>query len=190
MRDMMPKKDLVTDPVTGSTLIYRGLSGGREGGAAYRFEYRKNPMTGPIGFYALITTYTTFMQERYCQKRGFPIPNILKDPDTEWSRGLAEFAEAYGNFHRVQEWYLIGPDGRALAGPPEAQRTWAGFALDEAQKIIDTFYRLYFELTSRRPVVTSDDPAQRYYPDLLKFEPYNLPKQLIQERRAAPSEEI
>ena len=187
MRDMLPNKTPLTDPHTGSNLVY--TAAGREG-CFYRFEYRKKPSGPLIGFVVVVSTFTDFMLERYHEQRGLPKPDILRDGFKDWGRRIAEFAQAYGRFGRVEEWYLIGPDGKALAGPPEAQRTWSGFTLDEAQQIIDTFYRLYFELTARRPGATSEVPSERYYPDLLKFEPYNLPKKLIQERRAAPGGEI
>lgn len=187
MRDLTPRTDLVTDIVTGSTLIYKGSLGGREGGTLYRFEYRAGQADTQVEFVTIITTFTPFMFDRLRKKLGLPIVESI----TELSRThYPEFTARYGNFNRVQEWYLIGTDGKALAGPPEAQRTWAGFTRDESQQIIDTFSRLYFELTARRPGVTSDDPADRYYPDVLKFEPYDLPKELIQERRATPANEI
>jgi hypothetical protein len=187
MRDLMPRKDLVTDPVTGSTLLFREGTG--RGGAVFMFEYRKTPANEPIRFHVVTSYLTDTMFERYCRKRSLP---MLKGSDSSatWRNRLGDFAEVYGDFNRIEEWYLIGSEGRPLMAPPEAKRTWAGLALDEAQMIIDMFHRVYFELTARRPGVTSDDPAQRYYPDLLKFEPYDLPKQLIQERRAAPGEEI
>ena len=50
-----------------------------------------------------------------------------------------EFIEKYGDFNRVEEWYLIGSDGRWMQAPPKAQRTWSGFSLDEGRRIIDTF---------------------------------------------------
>ena len=187
MRDMMLNKTPLTDPITGSTLVYTAT--GREG-YFYRFEYRTNPSGQLVGFVAVVGDFTNFMQSRYCEKRGMPMPDVLKDEFKEWKRGAAEFSEMYGRFGRVEEWYLIGPEGRPLMGPPEAQHTWSDFTLDEAQRIIDTFYRMYFELTARRPGTISDAPAERYYPDLLRFEPYNLPRELIQERRAAPGEDI
>lgn len=187
MRDMMPNKTPLTDPNTGSTLVY--TASGREG-CFYRFEYRREPSGPVVGFVVVVGDFTNFMQSRYCEKRGISKPDILNDEFKDWQRRTAEFSEMYGRFSRVEEWYLIGAEGRPLMGPPEAQHTWIGFALDEAQLIIDAFYRMYFELTARRPGTVSDDPVERYYPDLLKFEPYNLPRELIQERRAAPGEDI
>jgi hypothetical protein len=187
MRDLTPRRDLMTDKVTGSTLIYKGLFGGRDGGDLYRFEYRAEQADKPVEFVTIISTLTPFMFDRLRKELGLPKVESITERKT---KHYPEFTARYGSFNCVQEWYLIGTDGKALAGPPEAQRTWAGFTRDESQQIIDTFCRLYFELTARRPGVTSDDPEERYYPDLLKFEPYDLPKELIQERQATLAKEI
>lgn len=126
------------------------------------------------------------MFDRHRAKQGLPEITGIMERRTYYP----EFMEKYGDFNRVEEWYPIGPDGRWIPDLSAAKRTWSGFSLDEGRRIIDTFFRLYFELYARRPGVTSDNPSERYYPDLLKFEPYSLPPQLIEERRAAPGEVI